>query len=317
MPIKPERLNPGDTVAVVAPASPATAPANVDLILKRIDQLGFKPRLAPHARDRHGYLAGSDRDRAADLMRVFLDPKIQAVFCVRGGYGTARLLPLLDFDALRRHPKIFVGCSDITSLLCALLKKAELLSFHGPMLQSDCLKPAPPEFTRQRCWQTLMHPVAPGSICQGYEKSTVRVLRKGTVSGQLIGGNLSVLCASVGTPWEPVFRKRILFFEDVAEAPYRIDRMLTHLLNAGLLGQVAGIAVGVNHNCVDSKAAQSREYRQTVDDVLEERLLPLKVPVVTGLPFGHGPHNATLPLGGRATLDAVTGDLILTEAAVR
>src|SRR2546430_13108712 len=135
-------------------------------------------------------------------------------------------------------------------------------------------------------------------------------------SGQLIGGNISLLCTTLGTPFQPSFKNKILFFEDLQEVPYRFDRMLTHLLNAGLLQQVAGIAVGINANCFDPKAKRAREYRQTVEDVLTERLLPLKVPVVIGLPFGHIALNATLPIGVRATLDAVKGDLTITEPAV-
>ena len=144
----------------------------------------------------------------------------------------------------------------------------------------------------------------------------MRVVRPGVASGRLVGGNLSVLCTTVGTPWEPVLRGRILFFEDIEEPPYRIDRMLTHLLNAGLLQQVAGVAVGTHRNCVDPKSAGAREYRQTLDDVLCERLRPLGVPALAGLPFGHVRLNATLPYGIRARLDATRGDLAIEEAAV-
>jgi len=139
---------------------------------------------------------------------------------------------------------------------------------------------------------------------------------RGRASGQLIGGNLSLICTAIGTPWLPSFRNKILFLEDLDEAPYRFDRMLTHLLNAGLLQQVAGLAIGINENCEDPNSHKTKEYRQTLDDVLTERLLPLKVPMITGLPFGHVPYNATLPMGLRATLDATKGDLVITEPAV-
>ena len=162
-----------------------------------------------------------------------------------------------------------------------------------------------------------MQATAPGSIRQGYKKKTISILRRGTASGALLGGNLSLLCTTVGTPFQPSFKNKILFLEDLDEVPYRFDRMLTHLLNAGLLQQVAGVAVGVNANCYEPKAKRAKEYRQTVEDVLRERLLPLKVPVVTGLPFGHIPLNATLPIGIRATLDGMKGDLVIIESAVR
>lgn len=316
MPIKPPRLCPGDTIGLVAPASAPPDPKAIDQAVEVLTRQGFTVKLAPKARQRWGFLAGSDQDRAGDLMAMFLDPKVKAIFCIRGGYGTARLLPRLDYAAIRAHPKILLGYSDITSLHCALLTQANLLSFHGPMLNSDFIKRDMPEFTRQSCWRTLMQAVPPGGIVNSYRKRTVAVLRPGKVSGRLVGGNISILCTTLGTRYQPSFKGAILFFEDLDEVPYRFDRMLTHLLNAGLLQQVAGIAVGVNKNCGDPKARKSREYRQSLEEVLAERLLPLDVPLVIGLPFGHVPHNATLPVGARATLDAERGDLVIVEPAV-
>ncbi len=317
MPILPERLAPGDTVGLIAPASAPVDPDAIDRSIALLLGMGFKVQLGRHARKRCGFLAGQDDERAGDLMRMFTDRRVKGIFCVRGGYGAARLLPLLDYSAIRRNPKVLVGCSDITSLPCALLKKSGLLSFHGPMTASDLIKPDYPAYSRQSFWLTITEPIPPGSILRGYRKKTVSVIRRGKVSGELIGGNLTVLCTLIGTPFEPVFRGKILFLEEVDEKPYRVDRLLTHLLNAGILRQVAGVAVGVCRGCVDSKARRAGEYRQTVEDVLRERLEPLKVPVVVGLPFGHVPHNATLPVGGRATLDGDQGDLIVSEAAVR
>jgi muramoyltetrapeptide carboxypeptidase len=172
-----------------------------------------------------------------------------------------------------------------------------------------------PDFTLRGFLRTLMEPEPPGGIRQGYDGKTVRILRRGMASGPLIGGNLSVLCALLGAPFQPAFKGRILFLEDLDEPPYRFDRMLTHLMNAGALKQLAGIAIGLCRNCEDPKAAAG-EYRQSLQDVLKERLLPLNVPVVTGLPFGHAPHNATLPVGARATLDAEKGNLVVTGAVV-
>ena len=162
-----------------------------------------------------------------------------------------------------------------------------------------------------------MQPFPSGSICEGYHRRSICVLRGGTASGQLGGGNLSVLCTTVGTPYQPSLKNNILFLEDHSEAPYRFDRMLTQLLNAGVLQQVAGVAVGINEACQDPCARRARTYRQTLQDVLRERLLPLKVPVVTGLPFGHVPLNAMLPIGIQATLDGIKGDLVIAEAAVK
>lgn len=317
MPLIPARLNYGDIVGVIAPASAPPDPKSIDLSVAALEQLGFKAKLAPNVRKRWGFLAGSDRDRASDLMRMFADRKVKAIICVRGGYGTARLLPQLDFQTIRANPKIFIGYSDITSLHCAFLVKSNLVSFHGPMLNSDFSKKECLDFTLQSFLKTLMQPSPPGSIRDGYKRKTIAILRRGIASGPLIGGNLSLLCATLGTPYQPPFKNCILFFEDLGEVPYRFDRMLTQLLNAGLLQQVAGIAIGINAHCRDPKARNASEYRQTLEDVFRERLLPLGVPVVMGLPFGHIPLKATLPVGVRATLDAVKGDLTIDEPAVK
>ncbi len=314
--IKPARLQVGDTLGVIAPASAPPDPRNIDRALGAIEELGFKPRLAPNARKRWGFLAGSDRERAADLMRMFADPRIKGIICMRGGYGTARLLSRLDYAVVRRNPKVFIGYSDITSLHCAFLARARLVSFHGPMLNSDFIKPTCPDFTIDSFRRTVMVAAPPASVCQGKPGHPIRILRAGTASGTLVGGNISILCASLGTPFEPPFEGAILFFEDVDEAPYRFDRMLTQLLNAGRLQRVSGVAIGLNRNCKDRRALKSSEYRQTLEDVFRERLMPLRVPVVSGLPFGHVAANATLPLGVRATLDGNKGDLLIVEPAV-
>lgn len=317
MPIKPARLQRGDVIGIAAPASAPPDPKAIDRSVQALEQLGFKTKLAPNVRNRWGFLAGSDRDRAGDLMSLFADPKVQAIICVRGGYGTARLLSLLDYELIRAHPKIFVGYSDITSLHSGFLTKAGLISFHGPMLNSDFIHESMPEFTLQSFLRVLTESEAPGSICRDYRKKSVKVLRSGVATGHLIGGNISIVCASLGTPYRPSFKGAILFFEDLDEVPFRFDRMLTQLLNAGLLQQVAGIAIGINKNCKDPKARKATEYRQTVEDVLKERLLPMGIPVVSGLPFGHVRWNATLPIGVQVRLDGDRGDLVITESAVQ
>jgi muramoyltetrapeptide carboxypeptidase len=316
MPIKPARLAPGDIVGIVSPASPPPDPRTIDRAVAAVERLGFKPRLGTHARKRFGYLAGTDNERAADLMEMFTNREVAGILCVRGGYGTSRLLPMLDYAVIRKNPKIFCGYSDITAVHCALLKRANLVTFHGPTLNSDFVKENWVEFTVRCFLGVLTGSSAFGAICDGYDRSSIQVIGQGVASGPLVGGNLSLLCGLVGTPYEPDFKDRILFLEDVDEAPYRIDRMLTHLLNAGLLQQVAGIAVGVNRDCVDPKAGKG-ESRQTVEDVLKDRLSPLEIPVVAGLPFGHVSHNATLPLGVEATLDGTLGELRINEPAVK
>jgi len=314
--IRPLCLNPGDTLGIIAPASAPLDPKNVDRAIAVLEKLGYKTKLAPNVHKRLGYLAGPDRDRASDLMRMVTDKKVNAILCVRGGYGTARLLPLLDYQAIRANAKIFVGYSDITSLHCAFLTKAGLISFHGPMLNSDFALPELPDFTVQSFLRTLASVDQQEDIAEGYPDKTVKVLRRGIARGQLIGGNIALLCTVIGTPWQPSFKNAILFLEDIGEAPFRWDRMFTYLSNCGLLQQVAGIAIGINADCEDPQAKAAKEYRQTLDDVLRERLLPLKIPIVTGLPFGHVPLNATFPVGIRAELDANRGVLRLLESGV-
>lgn len=313
--IRPRHLEPGATFGIIAPASAPPDPKNVDLAIAALEKLKFKTKLAKHVHKRWGFLAGSDRERAADVMQMFNDRKVDGIICVRGGYGTARLLPLLDYAAIKRKPKVFVGYSDITSLHSAFLVKSNLISFHGPMLNSDFAHDDMPAFTTQSFLRTLMRPEPYGDIATGYD-GKVKILHAGVANGRLIGGNLTLLCASLGTPWQPPFRGRILFLEDLDEVPYRMDRMITQLLNAGLLQQVAGIAIGINKGCVDPTAKKAKEYRQTLEDVFRDRLLPLKIPVAMDLPFGHVPHNATLPVGAHVTLDATNGRLIVSEAAV-
>lgn len=315
--VKPERLQPGDLVGIIAPASAPPDPAAVDRAVAQVERMGFRAKLGRHVRARHGFLAGTDRERAADLMGMFADRRVRGIICLRGGYGTARLLERIDFGVVRQHPKVFAGYSDITSLHCAFMRAANLITFHAPMLNEGLGSESYPAFSTQRFLKLVTDAAAAGSLCEGYAGKTVQVIRRGVAEGRLVGGNLSVLVTTLGTEFQPDFRGRILFLEDVGEHPYRLDRMLTQLLNAGVLTQVAGVAVGINQDCEDPSAATAKEYRQSSADVWRERLRPLGVPVVTGLPFGHQPVNATLPVNARVRLDANRGDLILTEAAVR
>ncbi len=313
--LKPERLNFGDTVGIIAPASAPPDPKAVDRAAEGLEKFGFKPKLAKNVRARLGFLAGTDRERAADVMQMFTDKKVKAIICVRGGYGTARILDRLDYDVIRRNPKIFSGYSDITSLHFAFMKKINLLSFHAPMLNGELVDPKIPEFARDSFFRSVMKDSPARSICNGYDKKSVSILRGGIVEGRLVGGNLSLICAAIGTPFVPSFKGKILFFEDISEKPYKLDRMLTQLLNAGILAQVVGVAVGVNKDC-ESDAKPGGEYRQSGTDVVKERLSSLRVPIVTGLPFGHVDLNATIPVGVMARLDGKHGDLVITESAV-
>ncbi len=315
--LKPERLCFGDTVGLIAPASPPPDPKAIDRAAAALEEYGFKPKLAKNVRARHGFLAGSDRERAADFMAMFTDKKVKTVVCLRGGYGCYRILDRLDYTVIRRHPKIFSGYSDITALHSVLAAKCGMISFHAPMWNGALADPKVPAFAKKSFLRTVTEATAPGSICAGYTGKTVSILRDGMAEGRLVGGNLSLICASLGTPFAPSFKGKILFFEDISERPGRVDRMLTQLWHAGVFSQVAGVAVGVNQECDEPGKTKSKEYQQTGADVVRERLAALRVPVVIGLPFGHVDLNATIPVNALARLDGKCGDLIITEAAVK
>jgi len=191
----PQRLNPGDTVGLIAPASAPVDPQAIDKSLDALENLGFKPKLARNVRKRWGFVAGGDRDRAADIMQMFADRKVHGILCVRGGYGTGRLLNLLDYSVARKNPKVFAGYSDITALHCAFMKEANLLTFHSPMAASDFIKKPGSRFARKSFLAMVTQPQPYGSIRRGYKKETISILRRGKVSGQLIGGNDMLIAA--------------------------------------------------------------------------------------------------------------------------
>jgi len=317
---KPPRLEMGGTISLISPSSPPIKADNIDRFRDHLERLGYQVQIGRYARRRHGFLAGSDSERAHDLNAALSSPTINAIFCIRGGYGLSRILPRIDFKALERNPKIIVGCSDVTALLCATAIYAKVRTFHGPM-SSVLMEPECPSFT----WDCLLRTMsgadsATGSMVAGYpdKGSTILSIRKGRTTAPLIGGNLAVLCSLIGTTYFPSLRDRILFFEDIGETPFRIDRYLTHLLSLGLLDSVAGFALGLFKDCAyrPPKPGEPIEYRQDLKDVITERLKPLGKPILLGLPFGHLPCNATLPLGALATLDATRGDLIIEEQSV-
>jgi muramoyltetrapeptide carboxypeptidase len=311
--LKPARLRPGATVALIAPAGPFSEDKLANA-RRNFEMLGLRVKEGQNLFARNGYLAGTDEQRLDDLHRAFADPAVEAVWCIRGGYGCTRLLPQVDFDLIRNNPKPFIGYSDITALHLAIRKKTGLVTFHGPVAASDF-----PENTLAHFRAALMEPVEgyritipPATEILPGEEYKPFVIRPGTARGRLIGGNLSLLAALAGTPYFPSFRRKIVFIEDVGEQPYRIDRMLTQLLEASDLKQAAGIALGVFFDCQPKPNTPSL----SLPDMLRDRLGRLDMPVVYGIPFGHVPHQATFPYGVEAALDADAGVLSLLEAGV-
>lgn len=313
MSTKPYAIQPGDRIGLIAPSSPPSDPAVIDRAVEGLKHFGFEVALGAAIRKRNGFLAGDDKQRADDLNKFIADPKIAGIICLRGGHGCTRILPLLKQPLFKRNPKVLCGYSDITALHLYMLKQAGVVSFHGPMGGADFSRDKLDTYTMSHFVRSVAQTEAAGSVFDGSKRKGV-VLKKGSATGQLIGGNLSVICALLGTPYFPNFSGAILMIEDVNEPPYRIDRLLTQLLNSGALSNIKGVAVGAFTSCDDRIKARGR---QSTEDVLAERLDKLKVPIVAGIPFGHIDSHATIPIGVRATLDARRGDLIIEESAVR
>lgn len=303
--IRPAALRPGAGIALVAPAGPV-APEAVDRALERVRDWGWEPRLGRHARGRRGYLSGTDEERAGDFNEALRDPGVDAIWCLRGGYGTMRVLAEIDWAALAARPRPVIGFSDNTALHLAIQRRG-IVSFHAPHPAAADF----PAFSAELLRRSLTAPEPLGLLpFPAGSAGRAETLRGGAAEGPLVGGNLSLLAATLATGVSPRAEGAILFLEEVGEAAYRVDRLLTQLRLAGLLGRVAGVAVGAFTEAGDAPDAPS------IAEVLEDRLGDLGVPVATGLPFGHVADNWTLPLGVRARLDADAGTLTLLEPAV-
>lgn len=312
--LRPPRLRPGDTIGLIEPASATFDPFTISLIEEALANLGLTAKRAPNILDRDGYFAGSDQARAEGVNAMFADPDVAALLSVRGGWGAARILPFLDYDLVRRSPKALIGYSDITALQLALHARAGLISFHGPVGVSawgeDSLRTFKP-LLFEGATPTYINPLAEEDRLVQTRWRT-QTLTPGRAQGRLLGGNLTVLSTLVGTPYLPSFEGAILFFEDIGEAVYRVDRMLTQLGQAGILGRLSGIIVGHCTDCVPS----STYGGFTLSEVLGHHLKPLGVPAYSGAFIGHLRDQFTLPQGGLIEMDADQGSFRLLEPAV-
>jgi muramoyltetrapeptide carboxypeptidase len=310
---KPRRLQPGDTIGVAAPASPYYNRSELGRGVRWLESQGFKVKLAPNVRAQRGYLAGPDAKRAADLMAMFLDPDVHAVHCLQGGYGAARLLPLLDLGAMAAAAKPFCGYSDITSLHIPL-NQAGLVTFYGLGVVGVGDRETT-AFSRDSWTRGLTGSEPLGRVPASPDDDWVECLVAGVAEGELCGGCLTLVCATLGTPWEIDTRGKILVLEDVDEEPYAFDTLLNQLRLAGKLRQAAGIVIGECHNVRPYDYKPGFPSTLSLEDVLDELIVPLGVPALYGLPIGHGKHHFTLPLGARARLDAAALDLSVLEVA--
>lgn len=320
-PVRPKALAKGARVALIAPASPSSDPDSNDIALEVVAAHGFVPKLMPNARESTMYLAGTDAQRAKDLNDAFRDPTVDAIWCLRGGYGSPRLLPHLDYEAIRKNPKPFIGYSDITAPLCAIHRMTGLVTFHGPIAGESQTDYTLAEFRR-----VLFEPRAAGIVGaapafpprDGQVDRANRLYRisRGRAQGPLVGGNISVFSTLIGTPFEPELKGRILFLEEVGEEPYRIDRWLTQFVLTGKLSACAGVVLGKFHDCGPKDYKPSFNGTWTWHEVAADRLGKLGIPVLAGVLFGHVADKTTLPVGVTAELDVEAGTLSLLEPAV-
>jgi muramoyltetrapeptide carboxypeptidase len=313
---KPPRLRPGDTVGLVEPAAFSDDPTQIEAVKSTISAMGLIPRVGRHVGTRYGYLAGTDRQRAADLNAMYADDEVRAVFAVRGGWGSARLLPLLDWKTIRANPKLLIGFSDITALHLAFAARAGFTTIHSPNAGNSW---------QEISWNSLWHLAFAGTAptlrnaAPRVDESPLEArpgtvaIRSGKARGRLLGGNLSVLTALVGTPWLPDFEGAILFLEDTGEAQYRIDRMLSQLALSGILGRVAGVVFGQCTRCT----TDLEDYIGfTIPELLDQYLAPLGVPAFHGANIGHVANQLSLPVGARVEIDADLGSIRVLEPVV-
>lgn len=295
-------LKRGDRVGVVATGF-AVHVDSLDAGLAKLRRLGFAPVEGASLRSRDGYFAGDDRARLADLQAVLDDETLRAVWCARGGYGTARLLDRLDFGPLLRRPKLLIGYSDATALFSAVLKRGRTVCLHGPMV----INLATPRSYHAPSLSAMLH----GRPTR-WRIPSRGVLAPGRATGRLIGGNLTVFTNLAGTPHMPDLRGAILFLEETGEEAYRLDRLLQHLRMSGALARVGAVVIGQM-----LVPATGRDFPpdRDVHEVLRDHLLPLGVPVVTGFPSGHGEGKWTIPIGGTATVDTGAGRLSMSPRA--
>ena len=316
--IRPKALKAGDTVGLITPATYVPDPDRITLAERTIKFFGLRMKMGKNAGKRMGDYRVSLEERLDDLHSMFRDNEVDAVFAIRGGYGSMHILDRIDYDLIRRNPKIFLGYSDITAMHLAINKHAKLVTFHGPIALSRFT-----DYTQKYFRKALFDSQPIGALTNPPESNELRpshplrTIRPGIATGPLIGGNLTLISNTMGTPYEIETRGKVLFLEDVDEEPYSIDRMLTHLRLAGKFDGVAGVIFGECQDCKPKDYKPSSTIPYGLGEVLDNILGNLKVPVLSGLTIGHTDDQLTLPFGDAATLDATKGTLTINEAGVR
>lgn len=306
-----KKLKFGDTLGFIAPSGAVRTEGAIERAVAETERMGFKVKLGESAGQKYGYLSGTDEVRARDINRMFADDEVDAIVCLRGGYGAMRILDKLDYEMIAKHPKIFMGFSDITALHIALLEKCGLATFHGPMAAANWAGKPLDDFSRESMYRALMHAEPVGELANPpeYPKQTVN---PGIAEGQLVGGNLMLIASSLATPWEIDTKGRIIFIEEVGERTYCVDRMLTQLRLAGKFDDCAGVVFGDFADC----PIEYPEFGLTLEEIIRDVVAPCGKPVFTGLRCGHCTPKLTLPFGVRARMDADKCTLAVLESAV-
>lgn len=309
--IKPKRLFKGDLIGIISPASTPDDLSRINSGVKYLEKLGYKTLIGSNVGKNHGYLAGSDEERVSDLHSMFKNKNVKAIMCVRGGYGSPRLLDKIDYKLIKKNPKIFVGYSDITALQMAFLQKANLVTFAGPMLAVD-FHDEVSSFTEEFFWRLVTSNKKIGRI-KNPNSEKMYCLRKGSARGQIVGGNLALLVSLMGTQYFPDIRNRILLLEDTGEAPYRLDRLINQLRIANVFDRVKCVVLGAFTDCNESDPGKKT---LTLGEVIEDYFTKLNKPVVYNFQHGHIKDNVTVPFGIKAKLNATKGFLEYDEGAV-
>lgn len=305
-----KRLKKGDTIGFVGPSGSIRTQGSLEKSVAIAQQMGFNVKLGESCGQVYGYLSGTDDVRARDVNAMFRDDEVDAIFCVKGGYGTMRMLDLLDYEAVKQHPKIFLGYSDITAMHIAYLQKCGLSTFHGPM-PASCWVDDMDEYSFQSLLQMLMEGHA-GQVLHNPEGIEAHTVQPGQAEGVLVGGNLSLIDGLLGTPYELDTKGRILFLEDIGEKTYRLDHMLTHLRLAGKLDDCAGIVLGTFVDC----PIEFPQFGFSLEEIVRDVVQPCGKPIFMGLQAGHCSPKMTLPLGVKCRMDAEKCTLTLLEAPV-
>ncbi len=310
--IKPAKLKTGDVIGIISPASSAQDSKKIENGVQYLEKNGYRVEIGKNVGKTNGYLAGTDQERADDLNLMFKNKNIKAIICLRGGYGASRILDKINYKIIRNNPKIFVGFSEITALQMAILQKAGLITFAGPMLAPDFADNVS-TYTEEFFWRIITSNKKMGRL-KYPDNGKLTAITKGSSSGRILGGNLSVFAALIGTVYLPSMKEKILMLEDINELPYKVDRILNQMKMLKVFKQVRGVILGRFVGCYEHDPMKKT---LTLGEVMEDYLSHLKIPVLYAFPHGHIKDKVTVPLGLKVKINSTKGFIDYAESAVK